>query len=308
MEAAAGDGAAEKEPAEGDALAALLSQAQALTGLIEEKTAAGAEQVGGMFEGFFDEASDQDDLVDQVLQQKDETLRTLYEENEELKAQMAEYEQTVEVMMQRNSAQKEQLAAERATQQQLRDENAALVRRLQARPFHSSPRAPSPPRTHDTRPVAAGARWISPADRGAGFSAQEAANVIRTTGPTAAAGSEGEGDATAAAGEENELLQKLLSDVAEVTAKNVPGAPDSTQRLEEAAELCEQGHRLFSEELVQVRLRYMPCGWVELGRDRGSDRGSGSASGSGLRLWLRPLVSDTAWAACRSLWRRTRKR
>lgn len=134
MEAAAGDGAAEKEPAEGDALAALLSQAQALTGLIEEKTAAGAEQVGGMFEGFFDEASDQDDLVDQVLQQKDETLRTLYEENEELKAQMAEYEQTVEVMMQRNSAQKEQLAAERATQQQLRDENAALVRRLQARP------------------------------------------------------------------------------------------------------------------------------------------------------------------------------
>eukprot|EP01045_Picozoa_sp_COSAG04_P062749 COSAG04_NODE_32944_length_190_cov_13.978022_1_plen_41_part_01 len=32
-------------------------------------------------------------LVDQVLQQKDETLRTLYEENEELKAQMAEYEQ-----------------------------------------------------------------------------------------------------------------------------------------------------------------------------------------------------------------------
>ena len=142
MEASAGDGAAEKEPAEGDALAALLSQAQALTGLIEEKTAAGAEQVGGMFEGFFDEASDQDDLVDQVLQQKDETLRTLYEENEELKAQMAEYEQTVEVMMQRNSAQKEQLAAERATQQQLRDENAALVRRLQARappPFPSHP-------------------------------------------------------------------------------------------------------------------------------------------------------------------------
>eukprot|EP01045_Picozoa_sp_COSAG04_P039749 COSAG04_NODE_11292_length_718_cov_0.888530_1_plen_118_part_10 len=47
------------------------------------------------------------------------------------------------------------------------------------------------------------------------------------------------------------LVKKVLGDVAEVTAKKVPGAPDSMQRLEEAAALCEQGHRLFTENLVQ---------------------------------------------------------
>ena len=47
-----------------------------------------------------------------------------------------------------------------------------------------------------------------------------------------------------------------------MTAKNVPGAPDSTQRLEEAAELCEQGHRLFSEELVQVRFSHPLFCWL----------------------------------------------
>ena len=141
----------------GDVLATLLASAQALSDTLGDKTAAGAAEVGELFEGFFDDSQNQDDLVDQVLSSKDETLRQLYEENEALKAQMEEYRQTVEQLMWTTSEDKERLAAERATQQQLRDENAGLLQRCAAaRPPNRATRPTRPePRQAATAPARA---------------------------------------------------------------------------------------------------------------------------------------------------------
>ena len=141
----------------GGVLATLLASAQALSDTLGDKTAAGAAEVGELFEGFFDDSQNQDDLVDQVLSSKDETLRQLYEENEALKAQMEEYRQTVEQLMWTTSEDKERLAAERATQQQLRDENAGLLQRCAAaRPPNRATRPTRPePRQAATAPARA---------------------------------------------------------------------------------------------------------------------------------------------------------
>ena len=185
-----------------DALAALLASAQGLADTVAEKSAGGAAEVSALFEGFFDDSQDQDDLVDQVLSSKDETLRQLYDENETLKAEMQEYRQTVEQLAERLGATNETLKSERATQQQLRDENASLLQRLQEA-------------TNVIRTMAAQDN----------IAVNGGAGGAGARGAMGAAGAEGEGadEAINATGTRNEVLQKLLTDVQEVTDRQVLG-------------------------------------------------------------------------------------
>lgn len=58
--------AASSAAAPSGALVALLASARSLSGAVSAKSAEGADAVGVLGEGFFDDSQDQDDLVDQV--------------------------------------------------------------------------------------------------------------------------------------------------------------------------------------------------------------------------------------------------
>jgi|EP01049_Picozoa_sp_SAG25_P019562 hypothetical protein len=62
--------------------------------LVAEKQQEGAELTKDFGEKFFDDES-AENLVDEVLREKDETLRQIYDENEQLRAQILEYQETV---------------------------------------------------------------------------------------------------------------------------------------------------------------------------------------------------------------------
>ena len=112
------------------ALAALISKAQGLSTLVRERQAAGGEAYAGFGDDFFEEEVEGSNLVDEVLREKDETLRQVLDENEELRAQLEEYQETVSMMMAREEAHKETLEYERETQESLRNENTALRQKL----------------------------------------------------------------------------------------------------------------------------------------------------------------------------------